>query len=81
MNFLDHDFDHLTQNDENYKKNFQDQTNCVARYTLLYHCLKNLSHVKNQINKLPPGSKGLKPENLQQIRAEDTSVTLSKMIS
>ena len=69
MNFLDHDFDHLTQDDEKYKNNFQDNTNCVARYTLLFHCLRNLSHVNNQINRLPVGSKGLTPEHLQQIRA------------
>ena len=49
MNFLSNDFTHLSQNDENYKENFEDSFPAFERYTVLFHTLCYLNHIKKQM--------------------------------
>jgi hypothetical protein len=54
MNFLNKDFEHLTQKDEDYRENFESSANFCQRVTALYHTLQYLLHVRRQLGELPP---------------------------
>ena len=81
MNFLSNDFSHLSQNDENYKENFEDSFPAFERYTVLFHTLCYLNHIKTKMDGLPPNSKGINTHHLKNLRPIDTSTHLSQLIS
>jgi hypothetical protein len=65
MDFLANDFDHLTQNDEIYQKNFESDFNPLERNSALFHTLQYLIHVKEEIDRLPSTAKGITTKNLK----------------
>ena len=81
MNFISHDFDHLTQNDEDYDHNFESSSNPCQRYTILYHTIQYLFYAKRQLNQVQAQNQPFTTSNLRELRAKDTSVALGKIAS
>jgi ABC-type multidrug transport system fused ATPase/permease subunit len=80
MEGIKKEFEALAEEEGRFLENFENSTNCLARKACLLHTLQYLIHVKSAVDELPEG-RSLSSDHLREIRPEDSSVYISKLMS